>query len=372
MLLVVMGIGLFRNFVNMSILLCTQLVLNCVGILICGLLLEKQIFGFSGYGDRVCNLFHHNDCNSVLDGKASKIFGFSWSEIGLGYFISSALLLAVNPSAQAVVSVLNWIAMIYGIWSVAYQWKKAKAWCVLCLITQFLIWSAGISAGCEYIHSSLLFTIDGAMLSSIVYGLSIVLIHLLAKGFLSDSQKINAEQQYRALKANSDVAKIMLSKRDFFSTEIGDSSILFGNPDAGMKITILSNPHCNPCARMHKRVEKLLNFGNGEICVQYILSSFNERLDESSRYLIAMYLNSNDAMRVFDDWYEKDKFRYETTVQNCKYDLYSNEVEEEMERHRLWRERTSLVETPTILVNGYKLPPEYDIEDLGMIVNHSN
>ena len=40
-----------------------------------------------------------------------------------------------------------------------------------------------------------------------------------------------------------------------------------------------------------------------------------------------------------------------------------------MERHREWRNRTSLIETPTILVNGYKLPDEYEIEDLAMIVN---
>ena len=40
-----------------------------------------------------------------------------------------------------------------------------------------------------------------------------------------------------------------------------------------------------------------------------------------------------------------------------------------MDRHRKWRTRASLSETPTILVNSYKLPDEYEIEDLAMIVN---
>ena len=41
----------------------------------------------------------------------------------------------------------------------------------------------------------------------------------------------------------------------------------------------------------------------------------------------------------------------------------------EMEKHRMWRKKTSLIETPTILVNGYKLPNEYELVDLAMIDN---
>lgn len=40
-----------------------------------------------------------------------------------------------------------------------------------------------------------------------------------------------------------------------------------------------------------------------------------------------------------------------------------------MEKHRAWREKNSLIETPTILVNGHKLPNEYDLADLAMIDN---
>ena len=40
-----------------------------------------------------------------------------------------------------------------------------------------------------------------------------------------------------------------------------------------------------------------------------------------------------------------------------------------MEKHRVWREKTSLNATPTVLVNGYMLPKEYEVGDLSMIVN---
>ena len=86
-----------------------------------------------------------------------------------------------------------------------------------------------------------------------------------------------AVQQYRAMKADSDVAKTLIEKSEYYETCLDDSAIIFGNPNAKMLVTILSNPHCNPCARMHKRVEELLGTEDKEICVQYVFSSFNKR-----------------------------------------------------------------------------------------------
>lgn len=138
-----------------------------------------------------------------------------------------------------------------------------------------------------------------------------------------------------------------------------------------MRVTILSNPHCNPCARMHKHVEKLLRLSGDEICVQYIFSSFNENLENSSRYLIFCYFEyeQDEALSKFADWYLKDKFNYEKIISCNDTYIHTEKIEEEMEKHRTWRTRTSLMETPTILVNGHKLPDEYEIEDLTMIVN---
>ena len=44
-------------------------------------------------------------------------------------------------------------------------------------------------------------------------------------------------------------------------------------------------------------------------------------------------------------------------------------IETEMEKHRQWRKQTSLMATPTVLINGYKLPDEYELEDLALIAN---
>lgn len=118
--------GMVHHMATMSPFRTLALLLDAVGLWVCLLLMQKQLFGKSRYGDRVCSLFHHADCNSVLDGPMAKVMGFSWSEVGLGYFMANILLLCLCPSATGAVAVLGLLAMPYGVWSVWYQWRVAK------------------------------------------------------------------------------------------------------------------------------------------------------------------------------------------------------------------------------------------------------
>ena len=122
---------------------------------------------------------------------------------------------------------------------------------------------------------------------------------------------------------------------------------------------------------MHKRVEELLGTEDKEICVQYVFSSFNKQLEDSSRYLISCYFNNTgkEALRRFALWYTKEKYDYERIVKQNFESIHTHEIEEEMKKHAAWRKKTSLVATPTVLVNGHILPDEYDLEDLAMITN---
>lgn len=364
-------IGIIVNYRTIGFFDYIRMGLSAIGILACISLIEKQLFGESRYGDRVCSLFHQSDCNNVLDGPKAKFFGISWSEIGFGYFIANILLLSFIPASSCIVALINWIAMLYGVWSIYYQWRIAKSWCVLCVIVQLVIWAMGITAAFSFLSETFVLDIVNSLLSCIVFALSIIVTHQFALVRESEKERIRAVQQYRALKANSDVAKALIEKGDYHETTLNDSSIVFGNPKARMRVTILSNPHCNPCARMHKQVEELLDICGNEICVQYIFSSFNEKLEDSSRYLIHCYIENeqNEALRKYGFWYAKEKFDYESPPKNAEECIQTELIDREMEKHKMWRKKTSLIETPTILVNGYRLPHEYNLIDLAMIVS---
>lgn len=74
-------------------------------------------------------------------------------------------------------------------------------------------------------------------------------------------------------------------------------------------------------------------------------------------------------MRRFTLWYAKEKFDYKKVIKDNETNIHTQAVEDEMEKHKRWRNKTSLIATPTVLINGYKLPDEYELEDLAMIVN---
>ena len=362
-------IGIVTNIQEFRLFPIMEFLLSTVGVFVCAMLMQKQLMGESRYGDRVCNLFNHADCNSILDGPKAKIFGISWSEVGMGYFTASILLITLYPESVGTVSIINWIAMFYGVWSIYYQWRIAKSWCVLCVISQIVIWLIGIIAIISCISTPLTFNVFSSLLSCIVYGICIMAVHHYAIAHSAEKERTQAIQKYRALKANSKVANTLIEDGDFYETSLEDSSIIFGNKEAKMRITILSNPHCNPCARMHERIDKLLDLCSDNICIQYIFSSFNEQLEDSSRYLIYCYdMNDIQASReAFTKWYKGEKTNHEAITRNYSVQIHNEKVEEELIKHKEWRQRTKLMATPTILVNGFELPAEYEIEDLAMI-----
>lgn len=368
-------VGLANNVATggLSLFYFLELLLSIMGMAVCAMLMQKQLFNESKYGDRVCSLFHHADCNSVLDGPKAKVFGISWSEIGLGFFIANTLLTAILPEHFFFNAVINWIAMLYGVWSIYYQWKVAKNWCVLCVLVQVIIWLFGILSICICMSNAetLSFSIVGGCYVPITYLIGIMAVNYFASNYSSEKERINTVQRYRALKANTAVAKALIEKQDYYETSLADSRILFGNRDAKMRITILSNPHCNPCARMHERVDKLLDSCGNDICVQYIFSSFNEELEDSSRYLISCYdsANQQSSRERLTKWYAGEKNNHENIVKKYSKQIHNDDIEKELNRHKEWRRRTNLVATPTILVNGFELPDEYEIEDLTMIVD---
>ncbi len=369
MLILATVVGMINNFSIIGSFGIIRIVQSLVGILVCAMLMEKQLIGSSYYGDRVCSLFHHADCNSVLDGPMAKVFGISWSEIGLGYFIANILLLSLFPVSSCIVAVINWVVMPYGLWSIYYQWRIAKSWCILCIIVQAIIWAMGVTTIISYFIVPFIFNIVDGLLSCIVFTICIMVVHQYASAHVADRERIRAVQQYRSLKANNIVAKALIERCEYHETTFNDSSIIFGHPEAEVRVTILSNPHCTPCARMHVEVEKLLNSNCENICVQYIFSSFNEILEDSCRYLIAVYQNKGQqyAREIYSNWYTGEKYNHEKIMRLCADEIHTEEVEKEWKKHCIWRKLNGLMVTPTVLVNGHEFPKEYSLNDLAMV-----
>ena len=351
------------------------LLLNLLGIYISWLLMLKQMRVQSQYADKICSLFKQKECNNVLGSKAAKLWGtFSWSEIGFGYFAANFLLLLLFPQTVYILALISIIALPYSFWSVWYQHTKARQWCVLCLIVLVLLWAIFI-INCifgyirfpafDFQELFYLFLIASCCFASIL-GVN-AFIPLLN----SDRAVPVLRQAINGLKADEGVFKALLIQQPYYETNDCDSIIRFGNPFSKLRLNILTNPYCNPCSIMHKRIEKLLQKTNNNISINYILSSFEESLNSTNKYLIAAWLNrghpaldAGPPEQLLTEWFEKGKSIKDDFFKDMNLNIDDPEVEIEFQKHESWRKKSQLRATPTVLVNGYQLPESYKIEDL--------
>lgn len=360
-----------NNHSYSSIGISLSLVINIIGAYIGFLLVQKQLDIHSRYSDKICSLFKQADCNDILESNAAKLWGvFGWSEIGFSYFLSNIIILAFLPELINYYAILNICALPYTIWSIWYQKFKAKQWCMLCLLVQFILWCIFfINLLFQHIQIPV-FDLPDMLLFGAIYFISFISITLLIP-YLSEQSKVeNITQEINSFKANEKILGILLKEQPYYQCDRSTSQIVFGNPDANILVTILTNPHCNPCAKMHSRIEKLIDTGITNLCIQYVFSSFEPSLDISNTYLTSVYLNSknkDEISNIYNLWFTQGKLKKEDFFEKFPFDLYTDTVKAEFENHRKWKSETKLEATPTILVNGYKLPGNYQIEDLRFI-----
>lgn len=343
-----------------------ELLINFLGVYIGYLLVQKQIHIQSEYADKICTLFKKSDCNNVLESDAAKLFGFiGWSEIGLGYFISNILVLFFLPHLIFYLAIINICALPYSFWSIWYQKVKAKEWCPLCLIVQGLLWAIfAINLKFSFVQIPV-FSISDTLMIACVYISAILLINVFASKLGKDGMMEQITQEINSIKADESTFLSLLKKQTYYKVDKSTSKILFGNTNADILVTIFTNPHCNPCAQLHARVDEFLK-QTDKLCIQYIFTSFEESLDESNKFLISSYLNNrNEKVRkIYSEWFSRGKSTKEDFFQIYETDILNKKVVLEFEKHESWKMQTGLRSTPTILVNGYKLPDNYKIEDL--------
>lgn len=116
------------------------------GVLVTSLLLWYEIDKSNPLLQKVCTGIAKGNCNKILSGKQAKIFSWlSWSEVGFFFFTAALLLLLFAKNSIGVVAWLNILVLPYIVFSIYYQWRVAKQWCVLCLAVQALLLLGGIN-----------------------------------------------------------------------------------------------------------------------------------------------------------------------------------------------------------------------------------
>ena len=340
-----------------------NMIFDLLGFVLCILLFQKQINKSSLLTDKVCSLLQKGGCDSVLETDEAKFLGIiSWTEIGLTYFTSRIVFGSLYDNSISLLQIVGWLAMPYGVWSIWFQAIKSKHWCTLCCLVQGIIWISGIYNA--FVLSTSMILIADVMVY-VICGITIfIFTHTLSKLHSVNENYNSINKNFLGLKLDETIFETALRRSKEIITYNEDSSVIYGEKSASITLTVLTNPHCEPCARMHKRLLNVMD-KNPKIKIQYIYSSFNEDVESSSLFCIAVYQQKtyDEALKILEAWYQYGRFHRKTFIENTGVNIYDTKVTEEYLKHKMWKERNEVDATPTIVYKGRKMPKFYSVED---------
>jgi thiol-disulfide isomerase/thioredoxin len=361
----VVGANATAAFIELAILL--------AGITVSALLLWYEVDRNNPLLHKVCTGIAKGNCNAILTGKAAKLFSWlSWSEVGF-FFFSGALLVLLFAgniaNAAAIVAWLQILALPYIVFSVYYQWKVAKQWCVLCLGVQALLLLGGINTILgSTINSVTNFSAGEAVVIAGLLSLPVLIWYAVKPYILKLQTAKDTKRQYLRLKFNTEIFETLLSKQKQITTPVHGLGIVIGNPNAQHEIVKVCNPYCGPCSKAHPEIEKLLE-ENKSIKARIIFTATNNENDDRNKpvkHLLAIAA-TNDERKItqaLDDWYLASKKDYEVFANKYPLNGELKQQDGRVNAMDMWCNSNSIVATPTIFINGKQLPDAYSIGDL--------
>ncbi|SDF72299.1 Uncharacterized membrane protein [Mucilaginibacter pineti] len=358
--------------------------LTLAGCLSGVLLLWYELDQYNPLIRKICSAGKKTNCSAVLHSKASKIAGISWSVIGFTYFAGMLLLLLFSGLTNlSVLSVLSWInvlALPYTIFSIYYQWRIAKQWCILCLSVQTLLVLQAVIAFTGGWHNVVSFnSIDVGLIAKVIVSFSvpfiiaIVLLPALQKAKLGN----RFSNELQRLKHNAQIFSALLEKQRPVITDPSGLGITLGNPDAAYKIIKVCSPYCGPCAEAHKPMEALLHH-NSNIQLQILYATGSDEdniLKPPVKHFLAIAENNNEEIikQALGDWYETKEKDYDMFAVKYPMNGELKKQDVKMEAMRNWCTKNEISYTPTIYISMphdsgevkyYEMPGVYSFDDL--------
>lgn len=350
-----------------------QYFITVAGVIVSSLLLWYDIDKSNPLLQKVCTGIAKGNCNAILTGTQSKLFSWlSWSEVGFFYFTGGllSLVLLAQQNALTLIAWFNILALPYTVFSVYYQWRVAKQWCVLCLAVQglFVLGAANIFAN-KLLTSLFAIPISYYLNIFLFYILPVLVWFTIKQYLLKLQESKNTKREYLRIKFNAEIFETLLKKQKAITQNTESIGISLGNPNATNTLIKVCNPYCGPCAQAHPEIETLLE-NNKDLQVKIIFTTPNK--PEQAAYKPVSHLlaieeqaKSEAVMkRALDDWYLANNKDYETFAKKYPMNGELKQQGRKIASMEKWCTQMNIQYTPTIFINGYQLPDAYSIADV--------
>lgn len=359
-----------------SILFLTLTALGCITSI--GILwLELDLY--SPILQKICNMNSNRSCSTVLNSKGAKIFGIKWSVIGFSYFVGGLLTIilsgSVNPDTRIILYCLGILSSIYIIYSVIFQWLIVKRWCTLCLIIQGILAIQLVlilNEGFPNLYELQIVSSKSYFSISFVYILAYFLSSTLMPIFPKARESARYKKDFELLKKSKSIFKALLSNEKLVQ-DPRNLGIKIGKDNAINKIIKVCNPYCEPCSFAHKALQELL-LSNQDIQIQIIFTASiddNDKKREPVRHLLAIADNNDKELtkNALDTWYISEIKDYLGFA--AKFPIDTKLIIQDAKIASMWKwcNDNDIAHTPTLFVNGHRLPEIYKITDLKALLH---
>lgn len=341
------------------------------GVVVSALLLIQTIDVNNPLVRRLC-YGKNKKCRDFLSSGAAKLLGgeLSWSEVGLFYFTATWLILMFNTGSVALkqsLAVLNILALPYTFYSIYYQARVARQWCVLCCVVQALLWLEFLPM-VLYLFQPFIFPGLAEWGNALACALFPMVLWMFVKPHILKSQQLApAKEQLRKFKYNEELFTKMLTEQPQYPLPDNDAAVILGDIEAEKVITIVTNPFCSPCSKAHRTLEEWLAKGD-EFRLQVVFSP-HESSKEVASHIMALndYSDKQLVSRALNDWYGQDDKNYKSWATSFPTEG-PHGTDDKLKKQQEWCDTIHLEYTPTILINGYKLPKLYQLEDIRFFI----
>jgi hypothetical protein len=375
-------IYLFLVFANgFSLLTALFVCFAAIGVYLSLEAISKEFGIQTKFSQAVCTITTNSDCDAVINAKKSRFLeNFSFSEASITFFSAQllGLLLFSISNSLGVFYNISTILLLFSIpvtfFSFYQQIVVAKKWCPICLaiigiiyaeIVSLLVYTTTVSFAINTMAiASFLLVLGGSYIAS-VFVKSIIKQNIDFKATISENNRF---------KRKYSLFKMALLASDTVTEEIITSNtILLGNPEAKLKIKIVSSPFCGHCKEMHKIMDEIVALHKDKVCFDLHFNIDVSKNDEKSikvhQKLVQIYFSEgqDSFTMALHNWFEnkeEDKLLLKSTSKIS--DLKINEL---LNQQFSWNQENKITYTPAIIINNHLFPKEYDRNDLIYFIN---
>ena len=332
------------------------------------------------FSEAVCTITTNSDCHAVIKAKKSKLLeNFSFSQASVTFFSAQILgllmfvILHRLNDFYTITTILLLLSFPVTFFSFYQQIVVAKKWCPICLAIITLIYA---EIACLFVYATFSFSIP---IISIAYFLLVFVGTHIASGFVKNIIKQNLDfkstiSEYNRFKRKYSLFKMALLASETVNEEkITSNNILLGNPEAKLKIRIISSPFCGHCKEMHEIMGEILELHKDKVCFDLHFNFDKTKSDEKSKRvhqkLVQIYFSEgqNAFIKALHNWFEnKEEDKLVSNLTSQINDLKINEI---LNQQFSWNQENKIAYTPAIIINNQLFPKEYHRNDLIYFIN---